>query len=963
MITKDEEIGKLRTNMKELNECKEEKDQEILKLKDELDLVKKHQISLEKSLESEKATALQEISRGKASALQALRIETEKRIEEINCNHEKDKQELLAKSKGEMEEQLKFGEREKQRALKLKDEELIKKLEEKDEEGRLALEHLELRLISMTNGEDSKTKLLQDLELKLKTSATEKHRLQSELSRLKEELNSVCSQIKSEFTEELETLKEKYNDVQDQLEKAKVELSQNKVSTKEERRKLEAEIETLKGQDVNNDQLIKLQSELKSKCDHAFNMESALKAIEDELEKQTQAYGKLEFERKESYRFKEDMEMKVIAMSKDLKSRDDLIESLKANHQTKIKDLQKQLEINLYNETEQLHLVNKAHEEFNSMAKSYEEQIKNLSKASQDKSSEIARLTLELESNKKYITEMKESNISKMSELEKSIHTKQNDLDSITEAMNSCNAIIHDLQESNKFLQGEKEDCSKKIDKLEKALQEERHKTLSAQHHLEQLQTKIDEEGTDQKATLKKAVELEKEIFDLKQRETLLKNNEQQMISYQKELQEQISTYEIQEETRIKDIENLNLIIETKNNELKEIATKKSEEVEVLKTDMEFKIRHMQDKEKTYKELQVQSIDYQKKLQEQLTEMEQEVLIAKSDVKSHSSETLKLSARIDELTQDLNNAHDNLHSKDNQIKDILLKIEVSKDEINELRNQNELLNERNDNLATTANQLEQELIKNKNEALTSKDDFSCLNNEMETELEELKKKLELTNQMLYNAQNVQSAKENELEELKSTVTLVNEENEGLKKDLKSSEDNKTAQMVEFEDSLVKLEEEIKKIKLRNEQLEEIVAKNRKMEEEKTEERTLQSQIENDHEQAVKILVKKFETEMLEKEEAADMEIDRIREESEQELRKTVQEYNLQIASLKQELYEKTALFDEMLETHQAELLAKQDELDQEVEACNRMYQARIAEVTAANELKLQLEQEEEQNSW
>merc|ERR1712141_49101 len=150
MITKDEEIGKLRTNLKELNECKEEKDQEIFKLKDELDLVKKHQISLEKSLESEKATALQEISRGKASALQALQIETEKRIEEINCNHEKDKEELLAKLKGEMDDQLKFGEREKQRALKLKDEELIKKLEEKDEEGRLALEHLELRLISMT---------------------------------------------------------------------------------------------------------------------------------------------------------------------------------------------------------------------------------------------------------------------------------------------------------------------------------------------------------------------------------------------------------------------------------------------------------------------------------------------------------------------------------------------------------------------------------------------------------------------------------------------------------------------------------------------------------------------------------------------------------------------------------------------------------------------------------------------
>ena len=66
-----------------------------------------------------------------------------------------------------------------------------------------------------------------------------------------------------------------------------------------------------------------------------------------------------------------------------------------------------------------------------------------------------------------------------------------------------------------------------------------------------------------------------------------------------------------------------------------------------------------------------------------------------------------------------------------------------------------------------------------------------------------------------------------------------------------------------------------------------------------------------------------------------------------------------ITQILQSLYN----FISTLETHQAELIAKQDELDQEVEACNRMYQARIAEVTAANEVKLQLEQEEEQNSW
>ncbi len=56
-------------------------------------------------------------------------------------------------------------------------------------------------------------------------------------------------------------------------------------------------------------------------------------------------------------------------------------------------------------------------------------------------------------------------------------------------------------------------------------------------------------------------------------------------------------------------------------------------------------------------------------------------------------------------------------------------------------------------------------------------------------------------------------------------------------------------------------------------------------------------------------------------------------------------------SLLQELYEKTSIYDEMVEVHQRELAAKQEELDQEVEACNRVYQTRLAEMEAAQEAK------------
>ena len=43
----------------------------------------------------------------------------------------------------------------------------------------------------------------------------------------------------------------------------------------------------------------------------------------------------------------------------------------------------------------------------------------------------------------------------------------------------------------------------------------------------------------------------------------------------------------------------------------------------------------------------------------------------------------------------------------------------------------------------------------------------------------------------------------------------------------------------------------------------------------------------------------------------------------------------------------------MVERHQKQLEAKQEEMDQEVEACNRIYQTRLAEIEAAQEAKWQ----------
>ena len=95
---------------------------------------------------------------------------------------------------------------------------------------------------------------------------------------------------------------------------------------------------------------------------------------------------------------------------------------------------------------------------------------------------------------------------------------------------------------------------------------------------------------------------------------------------------------------------------------------------------------------------------------------------------------------------------------------------------------------------------------------------------------------------------------------------------------------------------------------------------------------------------------------------------KLRDEAEDILKKTMQDFNLQIADLRQELYEKSAMCDQVIETHQAELKAKQEEMEEEMAACNRMYQSKIAQVEQDYQEQLGKIQktrqiEAEDNSW
>merc|ERR1719295_790997 len=93
------------------------------------------------------------------------------------------------------------------------------------------------------------------------------------------------------------------------------------------------------------------------------------------------------------------------------------------------------------------------------------------------------------------------------------------------------------------------------------------------------------------------------------------------MIKYQKELQEQVKNSEQREEELKSVVEHQVEKMSRLGDELTDLRTRHEEEVAKLRFDTENKIRVERDlKETSFKELQVQSIEYQKRLRDQLEE-------------------------------------------------------------------------------------------------------------------------------------------------------------------------------------------------------------------------------------------------------------------------------------------------------------------------------------------------------
>ena len=186
---------------------------------------------------------------------------------------------------------------------------------------------------------------------------------------------------------------------------------------------------------------------------------------------------------------------------------------------------------------------------------------------------------------------------------------------------------LTDKEEEMKQLQIDLELKSRlEREKLENALKMAEQKSESHANQLEQVMSKLAEGDENHNSNLaafkKKSTDLEKEILELKNREASLKSNEQQMIAYQKELQDQIGAFEETESHFQRQLE-----------QAKQKLTDKEDEIKQLAIDLELKSRYEQEKEVSNKELQMQSIEYQKKLQDQLEQAktENDTLLRESD--------------------------------------------------------------------------------------------------------------------------------------------------------------------------------------------------------------------------------------------------------------------------------------------------------------------------------------------
>ena len=1023
IITKDEEVGKLRTNLKHAIEEKNASDEQMVTLKNEIDKLKQGQDILEKSVENEKAVALQEMSRGKAGALQTLKLEMEKQIEQLKSNHALETEKLIEQNKIESESKLNEIEREKQREVMLKDEETQKLLVEKEEENRLAIEEMELRLTAVSTGDDAKSKLLADLECRIQTINSEKKEFQSKLTdmtkKMKEKelefkqeqksLAIIMEQKLSDLTREMKTKDNSLQESQNQLQsltdkdvKLSTEIHEIQISKSEIQENLELSIAKYeKLNDLHKNAI----DEISALKDSGEIQASKLIAIEKELECCKEKIIKKEEELSNA---KKDYDSKLNEFQKNQQNInvDANIESQK-HIEAQLAIQKENYDVIIAKENEKLKA--ELEEKFK-----IESSLKELRLSHQNTIDELEKTKL---NEQKAVEDVKkkEKEIERLETITAAINNTIGDEKETNNSLSSQLAssqeeqlILHEkLKEVETALNFANEDICKKSQRLEEKetlLRDQISQISQFELEMVALNDQLNQFQISNEKTAATISDLEKENFSLRNSNESTKDLKQQMITYQKELQDQIRQAEDHEKSLKKQIEDLEISNCDKVNEIKDLVGKHRNEVSQLKSDLELKIRLEREKETSFKELQVQSIDYQKKLQDQLEEKEKQVkefsTKLNTSIQNHSKEAETASEKNDHLNAQINEIRrqneelstfidslsleksdhesekNSLSANLQQLNDELSKIKSEKISLEsnhlksitvleesyeqKIRNLEEIIKSQiptNDDELEKCRQtildLENRLSEDENQLLhqnallTEEKEFAkTSNDDLERDKNDLQLELDSTKQTLHELQLVTKSKDSEIDDLKSGYKEMTEMIDSMKKDLTSTKDDKAAQLLEYEETLEDLEKQVSDQKEKYAELQKQIA-NQSSTVEGTEMQSnaqRKTSIDNGHDDNVKAIVKEYEKKLAENGLQHDEEIVRLKDATDHEIRAAVSDCRRQISELKEELYEKTSLYEDLIDRHAAELASKQKEMDEEVEACSRMYQTKLSEL-------------------
>ena len=1101
IITKDEEVGKLRTNLKHIIEEKSACNEQIEILKNEVDHLKQSQDSMEKSAENEKMQALQEMSRGKAGALQTLKSDMEEQIKQLKLNHAQEKEGLIEKLNSSSDSKLKELEKEKLREITLKDEEIQKLLAEKDEESRLAVEEMELRLTALSTGDDAKSKLLGDLENRIQKINSEKKELEVKLTDMSKKVKQREIDFKQEQKSHGIIMEQKVSDLTKQIQSKESSLqeSQNQVKSLSERlEQMTSEVQQM--------EVVKkeLQDEMNA---NSLKYEHIKEAHDKTIGENTQLKNKENDHTREVETLKKECE----ALEQKLRQNESDLNAAKDDHDTRVKALQQKLQeisVDTTNESQkhldsQLALVRDQHmEEMNSLQasnsdlnkkleeylgtlqtkeealaeerlksnnletenckiedrlkeleRSLKDAITNAEKSQSDEKNAIEQLEAkEAEISRLKVASEENERISEQYKIEK--NSIQEEMKIVQQDMNVDKARLKEVETALAFAN---EDICKKsqlLEEKETTVRDHIEKIHLFETELEALNKQLNEFQLKNEKAFGTIADLERDNLSLKNSNASTKDLKQQMITYQKELQEQISQAENHEKTLKKQNEELQILCCDKDNEIKSLVEKHICEVNQLKSDLELKIRLEREKETSFKELQVQSIEYQKKLQEKLEEKEKQYdvfnLKFNEVMKSHSKEVETASNKIDHLTAKINdiemeknkykseieslndvvnNQSDSMQEliqMKNKVYELESSLKIKSDEVLQQSSQiqaamesNQSLTERKDEMEIEKSTLIIQVEELKKEVTEAKDKIHSLENNssamedvdikhkdeinsliekikaqeessalemekyrqnivglenklstMEKELRErnsllmeekdattsanldlqkarneLQGELDSSKQELHELQMTCKSKDSEVEDLKSRMKETNDIADSLRKDLTASQEDKAAQLLEYEETLEDLEKQVSEQKEKNAQLQEQIAKqSREIESSGLESSKNADKVSTDHSTNIKTIIKEYEKKLAENGAQHDEEIMSLKEATEHEIKVAVGDCRRQITELKEELYEKTSLYEDMIDRHAAELAAKQKEMDEEVEACSRLYQTKLNEL-------------------